>query len=1734
MAEFSEKYGGETVDQLIHGKMKDTGLEYDDAFEEVVADAMETMLTDGNLVEKLAKLKKQDKSIWQKIKDFIDNWAAKIREAYEGLSPDSTEGRMVAEMVDSIDQLQQLFAEGLVEASENYKASLTPGEDGTVVNEDGEPVAVAASDRRYSNRRMGLNASEISAIQNIGRISVNQFNSQNIKDTERLAKRYWMEMGTKSPFFRAWFGDWRVNDQTLVQIANRKGDTRGVQHNDDTGWDITVSGQVFNETKSHRGLTNKNAQPYLPYINDIVRKAVLLDSYGIGVGKAKSDNSLLMHSMYAVADIGHGPEVLKLYVEEMNNPASDLTTKRSYQLQNIEKAFNASVRVQGKPPSSLTSTLNAVKIVADLFAAVKHHDTVFSPNPVSKATNADGTPKEMYHGTSNSGFTVFNTYGGNFGLFGKGSYFTDNPEVADSYTKKGKGQNPGVYGVYLSIKNPLDMDAKADANVWKTAFNNADLDTSYLDDIITNEDAFRALKGNLSDYGYVRWEAEEIVTDLIEGMGYDGITHIGGGRYGSKDGPRHRVFIAFNPEQIKSSTDNIGTFDGSNPDIRYQNRETDSVSNRSLLANALESATVNDIERKRLQEYKEKIEEVQAAEEKLRELNLLLNAEQDQKRLKEIRLEAQQTANRITIFDKQLLCLEATKPLQDVLKREQKAAYDRGVQKGKKALEEYRVRAEKKQQETIQRHQESRKRSLDNRKKTEMRQKIRKVIRDLDKILNRGDKKRNVKEGLKGFVSEALSSAEILFTDSFSNEDMLRNGVGTDLTSQEQKLLEEARSILDEISNLPSGYEGYLNRQNQESKLRSKLDYRMSKLKDVFLRERERLNRTKVSTVLGNLADAYGRLQGDEEAYVQGAYHENVHEYLKMLREDIGGTIVRDMTLDQLEELYKAYTMVMTTVRNANRMFAENMKQTREATAKQVMAEVRKAGGVHLLRLKATEWINSFDWNNYKPVYAFERIGSETMKTLYGNIRKGQDSWAVDIQEANDFRQKLWKKYGYGKWDRKKTYRFTSSSGIDFDLNLEQIMSLYAYSKREQAHDHLLKGGFVFDGNTEMVVNKKGLKLTYLNKNATAYNLSYEILEEIISKLTPEQKQFVDEMQDYLSVTMGEKGNEVSMQLYGVKLFNEQNYFPLRSAGQYMERAKEADLKKEQGQVNIANSGFSKAVKAKANNPVVLSGFMDVWAGHVNEMSMYHSFVLPMEDFRRVYNYSTPHAEGQQSASVNGVIQNAYGSAATNYIDQLYRDLNGGALTDNRTGPINKLMGLFKKGAVFASASVTIQQPSAIARATALVDVKYFIGPRVDAKRHKALWAEVKKYAPVAVIKEMGYFDTNMGRSATDFLTTEEYSGLNEKAKALVTDEKYRDELLSRAPALADELTWCSIWEAVKRETRAKHPKMDGKSEAFLKIAGDRFSEVIDKTQVYDSVLARSANMRSKDTGMKMATAFMAEPTTSINMVADALLKAKRGDKKSGRKAIGAVVASVILNSFLVSFVYAARDDDEDETYGEKYISSFLSGIKDGVNPATYIPFVKDIVSIIQGYDVERSDMAVISDLWNAYKQLERDDVSAWKKVEGFAGSICQIFGVPVKNIMRDMRSAYQTFDTIVNGEKGTTRGTAYAIVEGITGEKDSNAEQLYKARKAGDKEHASRVEARYAKNAENAEEAEKSANAAVRSVITGKYMDGEITLAEATMELTQYAGMEMDEAYWLMDGWKYKKETGSDEGYNK
>ena len=196
----------------------------------------------------------------------------------------------------------------------------------------------------------------------------------------------------------------------------------------------------------------------------------------------------------------------------------------------------------------------------------------------SKVVDENGNLLVMYHGTNaNKDFTVFDTYGGNFGLFGVGSYFTDNADVARSYTKKGRGTNERVYSVYLNIKNPLDMDAPFDQSAWKLPSEVQD----YVRDAKTNEEAYRGLKEYCQDEGMYKWEAEEYLFDIVFDQ-FDGITHVGGGRYGSKDGPRHRVYIAFSPEQIKR-VDNLSPT--TSPDIRYSLDENQRNQFVSMLRN---------------------------------------------------------------------------------------------------------------------------------------------------------------------------------------------------------------------------------------------------------------------------------------------------------------------------------------------------------------------------------------------------------------------------------------------------------------------------------------------------------------------------------------------------------------------------------------------------------------------------------------------------------------------------------------------------------------------------------------------------------------------------------------------------------------------------------------------------------------------------------------------------------------------------------------------------------------------------------------------------------------------------------------------------------------------------------------------------------------------------------------------------------------------------------------------
>jgi hypothetical protein len=287
----------------------------------------------------------------------------------------------------------------------------------------------------------------------------------------------------------------------------------------------------------------------------------------------------------------------------------------------------------------------------------------------------DGLPTTVYHGTSNANFDAFDpakTKDPEGLLYGPGFYFTEDPEVARTYTEKDKqhgplkaeyrglpleellrrgneaidrwakrfappeptdpndwGQNQkaedwkeevqaasdtfdrlarrgqladqgghvysvgegpwedwfeprpgGVHNAYLNVRRPFDIDREVGIDEFRRL----------------NEAAGGALTQNLSEHDRSRlaqrgpeftMPAEEVyqllkdaeyfpdrkpgskaaANRLLQKAGYDGLTHIGGFRWGAGERP-HRVWVAFEPNQIKHK-DNVGTFDPGDPRMHY-------------------------------------------------------------------------------------------------------------------------------------------------------------------------------------------------------------------------------------------------------------------------------------------------------------------------------------------------------------------------------------------------------------------------------------------------------------------------------------------------------------------------------------------------------------------------------------------------------------------------------------------------------------------------------------------------------------------------------------------------------------------------------------------------------------------------------------------------------------------------------------------------------------------------------------------------------------------------------------------------------------------------------------------------------------------------------------------------------------------------------------------------------------------------------------------------------------
>ena len=194
-----------------------------------------------------------------------------------------------------------------------------------------------------------------------------------------------------------------------------------------------------------------------------------------------------------------------------------------------------------KAPNGANTNLTEDQWLSVRTAAFKNWfgDWEKDPQNASKVVDENGEPRVVYHGTYGD-FTVFDkakiVSATDYGIWGRGFYFT-NMENTPYGNKK--------LALFLNIRNPFIFNDYKSAeeigdylNIWDGNFH--------------EDDRFGIFRP------YATGAAQ--IADSAQERGHDGLIAVLG---------KWTEYIAFEPNQIKSATDNRGTFDPKNPDITF-------------------------------------------------------------------------------------------------------------------------------------------------------------------------------------------------------------------------------------------------------------------------------------------------------------------------------------------------------------------------------------------------------------------------------------------------------------------------------------------------------------------------------------------------------------------------------------------------------------------------------------------------------------------------------------------------------------------------------------------------------------------------------------------------------------------------------------------------------------------------------------------------------------------------------------------------------------------------------------------------------------------------------------------------------------------------------------------------------------------------------------------------------------------------------------------------------------
>lgn len=726
------------------------------------------------------------------------------------------------------------------------------------------------------------------------------------------------------------------------------------------------------------------------------------------------------------------------------------------------------------------------------------------------------------------------------------------------------------------------------------------------------------------------------------------------------------------------------------------------------------------------------------------------------------------------------------------------------------------------------------------------------------------------------------------------------------------------------------------------------------------------------------------------------------------------------LTTEQLQTLRNSLRGLKKIVESQNKFISDTLNVKVSEVANEVIKDFEsQKTGTAWIGIPGT--VHEFINYNMLDAYSFFHEMGDGGKKVYKLLRAARDKKTVALNQVENRFKEAMKENHIKTKDITKlsndTFTFTAhtvrgNAQAEATMTKAQLMSMYLYNLRDQARMHMYGEKTDAETGAKHIEEKLGgfkigdrKEIGRYARDENVYKLTEAEVNALVDEhLTDNEKAFADSIGKILSVDVAKFGNEASNAVYGYDKFTEKNYFPINVDKDTIDM-KNSDL--ERNMSTLKNKGMTKSLQKEAYNPLIVDDIFEVMMKHVDEMTSYGAYFPAITDMQKFYNM-----KDETGNSVHRELSRVMGNGGTDYYMNLLRDLNGSrGDTDNSDKFSQGFSSLYKGAKVLGNLRVAIQQPTAYARAIAAIEPIYLAkGLSLPITEANKEWELAKRYAPIALWKSMsGSFDINMGKGLRQQMTGE---------------ATIREDIANKAGFLlekGDEFAWKRLWYAAEKKVEATTDLKKG-TEEYYKAAADIFNDIIDKTQVVDSVLNRTDAMKSKSGLTKLTTSFMSEPSKTYNMVYRAYSDFKKGKGNAGELlgVMSAYVLNAALAAALASVVSAMRSREKEKKYGERWLDAFTGGFTDNINPIGYIPFAREAFEIavntaLKKWNNGSNDLTTkpIADAVKAVNNLSEamDEDSKLGVVGNLykASNALDIAGIPMSNTLRDMGALYDT-----------------------------------------------------------------------------------------------------------------------------